>query len=305
MTTLENGERLGVPSPFLRLPTCAAIGAMIGVGLYGFVRAESRAGQAVWPSSPTTLEGMDPLATEATITFPGLGSLGGEMQSAHIREATGAPVSAYWHYSTDGFTIPGLVTQLRDKAPNLKRFDLHGHSMGGPVGLETARQAGLRLGSVVLQCSPFGPEDARNPRAAKLAARLKWDGGPRTKFAVATIQHKLRGESLPSAIQKAKIDAEGGCSPRLWTRQVRILQGMNLMSQTDAYAGQVDAKTNATYIRPLQADLDLTVNVEQAADRYATFFERLGVPFQVLEVDNMGHADTSLGCAALASCIRR
>lgn len=272
-------------------------GQFLGVGLAAvssLVLLDGHASRQTWPSTKTRLVGVpSPDVEELTIAFPGLGSTGGPEQAQHIRRVVSGP-SAYFEYSSDRISVQGLAKIMRQEAPNLKRVNLSGHSMGGPLGLETARQARgseTRLGRVVLLSSPFGIHDGKSGRASNVLKAVKWSPGPGHKFVFQAIRSKLEGQSLRASIEQARRDAKTGCSPRVWLSMLSILQGVEFQRHKAEYADMVDDDTEFCYCMPEDPDRDLAVFTEPACEQYGEFCADIGARFRVFHVPDVGHAE--------------
>jgi pimeloyl-ACP methyl ester carboxylesterase len=254
------------------------------------VVVDGRAGYKRWPSAPAELMGMDPETTRTVLTFSGLGSLGGAEQSEYIRRIVPGQ-GAHWNYSTDRFSVNELAGILKDKAPRLRSATLNGHSLGGPVGMETLRLAGIKFDGILLHCSPFDIKDARNGRVSALMGYCRWPVGPGSKSVFSFTRGILEGRSLRESYAQARFDANNGCSPRVWPHQVVTARSINLAKHAADYQGLVGLDTKVTYFMPEDPDRDTTVNTVQASERFGEFFAGLGVPYEVCRVPDAGHAD--------------
>lgn len=273
-------------------------GQALGVGLAAvssLVYLDGQAGRRRWPSAKTRLIGVpSPEVEELTLSFPGIGSLGGAEQSQHMRRLIPSAPSAHFEYSTDRISIRGLATDVRAEAPIVKRVHIGGHSMGGPLGLETlrhARDTETRLGRVVLFCSPFGLSDGQAGKASKILKAVKWDPGPGHKFAFQAARGLLEGKSPRAAFEQARTDATTGCSPRVWLSMRDILEGIKLAKHVGEYQEMVDEQTELWYCMPEDPERDTSVLTVQASEQYGEFAERLGVPYMVWQIPDIGHAE--------------
>lgn len=272
-------------------------GQALGVGLAAvssLIYLDGQAGKRRWPSAKTRLVGVPaPDVEELSLSFPGIGSLGGAEQSSHMRRLIPGVPSAHFEYSTDRISIRGLAADVRAEAPGVKRVHIGGHSMGGPLGLETvrhARDSETKLGRVVLFCSPYGLDDGKSGKASKLLKAVKWDPGPGHKFAFQAARGLLEGMPPKAAIAQAKEDATTGCSPRVWLSMRDILEGIQLDKHLGEYQDMVDEDTEIWYCMPEDPANDTSVLTEVASERYAGFAERLGVPYMVWQIPDIGHA---------------
>jgi hypothetical protein len=278
-----------------RLPIAIGIAAVSAVALDGWL------GRRQWPSTATRLVGSSE-ATEAMLTFSGLGSLDGASQARNIKQVFHLP-GAHWEYSSDTFSIGALSQQLSRSMPHLRHVGVNGHSMGGPTGLETVRRAlpDATFGPIVLHCSPFAFTDGRNHRLARAVSDVvRIPTGPATKIAFSLIRSAAEGVLPWDAWAEAVTNARSGCSPRVWLEQLRELQTVDLSSHRDGYARMVGEETKVWYCRPADPDMDRTVDTTQASERYGEFFEGLGVPYTIVNVPEAGHADVARACTQLA-----
>jgi hypothetical protein len=317
MTTLNSSERLNEPGRFLHLPTTIVGAGAAAVG--ALVYAERRAGYERWPSAPAEIVGIPEDAIEATVTFPGLGSIEGEKYAKCMRNLHEKP-SGYVRHSTDGVSLSGIARRLLTRAPRLKRMHVGGHSMGGPHSLQVACAAyemgaeleldtELELGRITLFGSPYDWGDVRNQTTAKIVLGLDaigWQGGPGTKQVVSTVKRALDGEGWRTARAKAKEDASGGCSPRTYPVMLRqFKRGPAPHEYLDELRAVVGEATEVDYIMPEDPEEDRTVWTPSASDKYGALFGELGVPFRIRKVPGVGHADVNLGCAALLADMSR
>jgi hypothetical protein len=255
----------------------------------------------MWPSAPLMLEAANPHAERSMITFSGLGSIAGRQQSGDMAPLFPHLPPAHWEYSTDGFSIDALAQKLRSSMPRLQQAGLNGHSMGGPSGLETIRRAGVpELGPVVLHGSPFDIKDARSGRAAKIVNYARVPIGPGAKTLFSFVRAKLEGQPTGQALAQARTDAVTGCSPRLWVAQMRALQQFDLTRSRRQYADMTGSQTEVWYCMPEDPEQDLTIDTVQASQRYGEFFTDMEVPFHIVRVPEVGHADVTRNCAQLA-----
>lgn len=278
---------------------------MLGGGLASIASAlvaDVHASKRLWPSSAADLKGLDMATSEAMITFSGLGSLDGVNQARHIARVF--PGShAYWQYSTDHISVEELAEILLERAPSLQTAGVNGHSMGGPLGLEVIRLSAaasdMKLGTVVLHCSPFDMDDARQASAAKWSALAKVPPGPGAKYLIAFAKGCIEGESVRDSIKHAKHHAVSGVSPRLWLSQMRLLQQIDLTRHMRDYQALVGPDTKVLYCMPDDPARDTTVDTERASQHYKLFFEALGVPFTIVRVPKACHADVALASVHL------
>jgi pimeloyl-ACP methyl ester carboxylesterase len=273
-------------------------GQALGVGLAAvssLIYLDGQVGKRRWPSKTTRLVGVPSADVEELIlSFPGLGSLGGEEQGRHMRRLIPATPSAHFEYSTDRISIRGLAADVRGEAPRVKRVHIGGHSMGGPLGLETvrhARDAETKLGRVVLFCSPYGLDDGKSGKASKALKAIKWTPGPGHKFAFQAARSLLEGKSPKAAFEQAREDATTGCSPRVWLSMRDILEGIKLSKHVGEYQDMVDEESEIWYCMPENPDNDPTVFTEAACEQYREFAEQLGVPYQTWQIPGIGHAE--------------
>lgn len=236
---------------------------------------------------------------ELALAFPGIGSLGGAEQGHHLRRIIPGVESAHFAYSTDRISIRGLAADVRREAPQLQRIHIGGHSMGGPLGLETARHARspeTKLGRVVLFCSPFGLNDGKSGKASRVLKAIKWDPGPGHKFAFQAARGLLEGMSPRAAFEQARFDATEGCSPRVWLSMRDILEGIKLAKHQAEYQEMVDDETEIWYCMPEDPANDTSVFTEAASEQYGEFAEALGVPYRIIRVPDVGHAEVGPTC---------
>ena len=122
-------------------------GEALGVGVLiasALIHVDGRAGKRRWPSTKSTLVGVPSSnVAEVSVSYPGIGSLGGHEQAAHLGRLITAP-NAHFVYSTDSISVRGLAHTVRDEVPNVQRMHIGGHSMGGPLGLEATRKAEIK-----------------------------------------------------------------------------------------------------------------------------------------------------------------
>jgi pimeloyl-ACP methyl ester carboxylesterase len=323
MTTLESGERLGLPSPFLRFGLGVGIGALVTGAYQAAAQAEYRAGLERWPVTPTEVHGLPSDAREAVVTFPGLGSVDGETYAGHVQDLFACP-SAYVHYSSEGVDYEEVASQLIASAPNLKRLHVNGHSMGGRHGLEVARIAHdmtkgqIELGKVVLYCSPYDWRDVRNKVTGCIvlaAHRIGWQGGPRSKTIVSTVKRGLDAEGMAAKFRRdnwvgarnaARKDAEGGISPRNYPQTLHgFKRSRPPHLQMSSYAPLMGPETSAIMLRPERPADDRTVITDASSAKWNQFFTKNGVQYHDVLVPGMNHANVAMGCAALAGYIEK
>jgi pimeloyl-ACP methyl ester carboxylesterase len=276
-----------------------AVGAAVATSL---VALDGWLGRRRWPSTQMEFVGQPGNHNKAMVTFSGLGSTGGAEQADAIAKVFPFP-GFHWVYSNDTFNTPSMAAALKRQLPGLERMGVNGHSMGGPVGLEVARLGaprGATLGPIALHCSPFDYKDGRNYKAARALTAVRFPTGPVSKIAFTLLRGALEGTSPVKVWPDAVANATTGCSPRLWMQQIRTLQGVDLASHTEEYKRLVGEDTRVWYCRPANPEMDRTVDTVQASERFGEFFGRLGVPFEVVDVPDVGHADVTRGCAQLA-----
>ena len=274
-------------------------GRALGVGLAAvssLIYLDGRAGRRQWPPTKTRLVGVpSPDVEELAISYPGIGSLGGPDQARQTERIIPAP-SAHFEYSTDRITTRGLVDDIRQEAPAVRRIHVSGHSMGGPLGLETSRRAKggeAKFGRIVLFCSPFGLHDGKSGAASKVLKAVKWSPGPGHKFVFQAARSILEGKPVRESLQQARADAKTGCSPRVWLSMRDILESIKLQKYRAEYADMVDEQTEAWFCMPEDPDRDPSVFTVQASEQYGEFFEELGVPYTIWRIPDVGHANVS------------
>lgn len=272
-------------------------GIALGAGTViasALIHFDGRAGKRRWPSAKTTLVGVpSPDVAELSVSYPGIGSLDGRAQAAHLGRLITAP-NAHFEYSTDHVSVRGLAHTVEDAAPRVQRMHIGGHSMGGPLGLEATRKAniaGKKLGRVVLFGSPFDIRDGKSGRASQILRAVKWTPGPGHKFVFQAARGMLEGQSFRTAVDQARQEVESGCSPRVWLSMLGILQGVQLQRHISEYQEMVDDETEFLYCMPDDPDRDQAVLVEPASERYGEFCETIGARFRVFRVPNIGHAE--------------
>lgn len=259
----------------------------------------------VWPSTPGQLVGVPRAAEEVTVSFPGIGSQGGAEQALHAENILPSP-NAYFVQSSDGTTIEEMADILVEKAPHLQRLNINGHSMGGPSGLEVARLASrrgldhLKLGEIVLHCSPFDLADGQHGSISRALGAVNWSTGPINKFGFQFIRELLDGKTPGAAFQQARNDATSGCASEQWMTQRTDLQGIHLRDHMDEYAAIVDERTRVKYCMPEVPSMDRSVKTVRAIGKYRPFFGNLGVPLEVYKIPNMRHAEVGLAFGHLA-----
>lgn len=275
--------------------------------------ADSLVGRQVWPSAPTRLIGMRNETEEAAITFGGLGSTNTAWQSGFSKLVQRGE-TVYWDYSTDRVSMDEMAVLFNGAAPSLKRVHINGHSMGGPLGLEVVRRASLpelKLGHVILHCSPYKASDARLNTLAQGLKVFRYPAGPVYKGVVSFARCMLEDNlSVRKGIAKARFDATNGCSPRQWSSMELLRQGLNLGKHLKGYVPLIDQETRFSYCMPENPVNDKTVNVEKACVNWeADFIEPLRelsghpIPFDVYRVPGAGHADVQKDCRYMAAQI--
>lgn len=272
-------------------------GGALGVGVVvasALIHVDGRAGKRRWPSTKSTLIGVpSPDVAELSVSYPGIGSLDGRAQAAHLGRLITTP-NAHFEYSTDHVSVRGLAHTVEDTAPRVQRMHIGGHSMGGPLGLEATRKAnidGKKLGRVVLFASPFGIQDGKSGRASQILKAVKWTPGPGHKFVFQAARGMLEGQSFRTAVEQAREEVKTGCSPRVWLSMLGILQGVQLQKHASEYQEMVDDETEFLYCMPDDPDRDQAVFVEAASERYGEFCDTIGARFRVFRVPDIGHAE--------------
>lgn len=272
-------------------------GEALGVGLAAvssLVFLDGQAGKRRWPSTKSMLVGVPSLdVEELSVSYPGIGSLGGPEQAMHLGRLITAP-NAHFVYSTDRISVRGLAHTVQDAVPNVRRMHIGGHSMGGPLGLEATRKAGLngaKLGRVVLFGSPFGIKDGKSGRASSILKAVKWSPGPGHKFAFQAARGMLEGQSLRAAIDEARRESKTGCSPRVWLSMLGILQGVQLKKHASEYREMVDEQTEFLYCMPEDPDRDHAVYTVASSEQYGEFCAAIGASYRIFRVPDIGHAE--------------
>lgn len=279
------------------LTTAGGLAALTGA----LVVANRYATKRLWPATSNELMGYTPGTEEVIMTFPGLGASFGDLKADDVRAVIADVESVYWQYSTQGTSVLALAHILGSAAgKDLGRVHVNGDSMGGPLGLEVIRKSEIsaKLGHVILHCSPFGIEDAVASRGWRVARYLSWANGPFAKGAGSMIKGLVEGKGLVASAKQARNDSVRGSSPALWLSMVRVLEDIRL--DPLAYRGLVDDATRFTYCMPDDAARDSVVNTMQASQRYADFCGQLDVPFELVKIPSVGHADVKNNCVYLA-----
>lgn len=286
--------------------------AAVGLGLTASVATftDGLLGKKIWPSAPTRLVGLGPNTEEAALTFGGLGSTNTAKQSEFARQVLpGEPV--YWDYSTDRVSMKEMSELFRGAAQSLRRVHINGHSMGGPLGLEVVRRSGvpeLKLGHVILHCSPYKASDARLNTLGQGLKVLRFPAGPANKHVVSFIRYAMEGNcSLQESYARAKKEAVTGCSPRQWRSMELLRQGLNLGKHLEEFAPLIDTETRFSYCMPANSAADTTVRVEKACTNWQNDFvaplrnmSGFDIPFDVYHVPGTGHAEVQKDCEYMA-----
>lgn len=281
------------------------LGIVVGGGSLAITSAVAVDGwlsKRLWVQTANQFLGIDPNAQEQSLSMGGLGvTCGKELADDAQRFLPGAAM--YATYSNNGFSLNQLGKkfhqQMNESALHLdggKVLHFNLHSLAGPVGLETYRTAEtkhLGLGKIFLNCSPFANNDAYLGRYTNLLGVVQWPVGPGSKLLFSFARSMLEHKPVPDAWQQAKYDAVNGCSPYLFLSQLAALRSIDLMANHESYKPLIGPETKAYYCRPQDPLKDMVVNTAQASERYANFFDTLGVPFEDVLVPNVGHAESS------------
>jgi hypothetical protein len=272
-------------------------GEALGVGVVvasALIHFDGKAGKRRWPSSKSQLVGVpSPDVEELSISYPGIGSMDGRNQAAQLGRLITAP-NAHFEYSTDHVSVRGLAHTMQNVAPGARRVHIGGHSMGGPLGLESTRKAdleGKKLGHVVLFGSPFGIKDGKSGRASQVLRAVKWAPGPGHKFVFQAARGMLEGRSVRTSIDEARREVKEGCSPRVWLSMLGILQGVQLQKHVGEYQEMVDEETEFSYCMPEDPDRDQAVYTVAASEQYGEFCEAIGARYRIYQVPDIGHAE--------------
>lgn len=272
-------------------------GEVLGAGVLvasALISFDGFAGKRRWPSKKSLLVGVPhPDVEELSISYPGIGSLDGQRQAAHLGRLITAP-NAHFEYSTDKVSVHGLAQTVQGAAPRVRRMHVGGHSMGGPLGLEATRKADIpdkKLGQVVLFGSPFGIKDGKSGRASQILRAVKWAPGPGHKLVFQTARGMLEGRSFRTSVDEARREVKEGCSPRVWLSMLGILQGVQLQRHKGEYADMVDEETEFTYCMPEDPDRDTAVYTVSASEQYGEFAAAIGARFRIVRVPDIGHAE--------------
>jgi hypothetical protein len=284
--------------------TWRAVGVGTGVvamSFSGFVLLDARAGRKRWPAPTRQLVGVPPNARKITLAFPGLGSDGGPDQARHIQSVIPGP-SAYWVYPEKP-SPHELAEELCEQAPDLEEVSIAGHSMGGLLGLETARYAKrmglskLKLGRVVLIDTPKVPAHGRGGNASRALSVVKWPTGPAHKYLFQLGRGLIEGKPPIQAHQGAIKDATSGCSTKQWLNMREIYGATKLDNYIDEYTEMVGPHTGIVYCR---SQLDTTVHNIPASQEFGKFSADIGAPYQILDIAGAMHGDVAMACARLA-----
>jgi hypothetical protein len=273
----------------------------VAIGFSGFVLLDARAGRKRWPAPTQQLVGVPPNVRKVTLAFPGLGSDGGRDQARHIQSVIPGP-SAYCVYPEKP-SPRELAKELCEQAPDLEEVNIAGHSMGGLLGLETARYArrsrlsDLKLGCVVLFDTPEVLAHGRGGKASRALSVVKWPTGPAHKYLFQLGRGLIEGEPLIQAHQAAKKDASSGCSSKQWLNMWSILESTKIARHTDEYTEMVGPNTSVVYCR---SQLDTTVRNIPASEKFGEFCADIGAPYQILDIAGAMHGDVAMACARLA-----
>ena len=122
---------------------------------------------------------------------------------------------------------------------------------------------------------------------------VRWPVGPGSKLLFSLTRSMLEHKSFSDAWRQAKFDAVNGCSPHLFLSQLSTLRRINLTANQEEYRPLIGPKTKAFYCRPENPLQDTVVNTLQASERFAHFFDSLGVPYEEVLVPNVGHAESA------------
>lgn len=302
---------VSVEQPPLRGALLLKAAAALGLAASAVTVVDDFLGRQIWPSAPTQLIGMRNETQEAALTFGGLGTTNTAWQSKFGKLVLQGD-TVYWDYSTDHVSMKEMAELFNGAAPSLRRVHINGHSMGGPLGLEVVRRARLpelKLGHVILHCSPYKASDARLNTLAQGLKVLRFPAGPVNKgivsFARCVLESKL---SVRESVAKARFDAASGCSPRQWRSMELLRQGLKLDKHLEEYVPLVDEETHFSYCMPENPADDKTVNVEKAYTHWQTDFiaplrELSGhaIPFDLYRVPGAGHADVQKNCKYMAA----
>lgn len=300
----HNPEEIGFLNETLDWPR--RVGALVagsGLAIASAVAVDGWLCKRLWPHSETEFRGIDPDAQEQSLSMGGLG-ITCSKGLAEDAEKFLSGAHGYSIYSNNGFSLSQLGERLHQQLGGIRLLHSNLHSMAGPVGLETFRRAKtkhLKLGEIVLNCSPFTNSDAYLGSYTSVVEAVRWPVGPGSKLLFSFVRSMLERKSILNAWQQAKYDAINGCSPYLFLSQLAALRRIDLMANLDDYRPLIGPETKAKYCRPQDPLRDPVVNTVQAAERYAYFFNKLGVPFEDILVPNVGHAEGSPTADFLAS----
>lgn len=284
-------------------------GAILGGGglaIAGAVAVDGWLSRQHWTPTENRFTGLDPAAKEQSLSMGGLGVTCGESLAEDAKKFLPGP-AGYATYSNGGFSLDHIAEIFGRKVAGINLLHLYLHSMSGSVGLELARRSkvkNMKLGQVVLNCSPFANNDAYLGRYTSLLEAVRWPVGPGSKLLFSFTRSMLEHRPVHTAWEQAKYDAVNGCSPHLFLSQLSILRRINLLANQEEYKPLIGHETKVLYCRPKNPQNDTVVNTLQASERFARFFAKLGVPYEDVPIPNVGHAESGPTADFLASRTR-
>ncbi|MDB5175539.1 MAG: hypothetical protein JWM81_397 [Candidatus Saccharibacteria bacterium] len=274
-------------------------------------------GEVVWSDTDTALTTINretiPYSTdEGWVVIPGFGSRHGAGMAALLSQTLNRkqPIG-YFNYATSGLKMDDIVREMSIFAEPFDTVSLYGHSMGGPTGLEAARQVGKPLNRVILNCSPFSMFDARGGEmkylAAQLAKKTHYEGDFASTY-LGTVKTDIDRHGWRSTFGSVWGGIEKtahGPSPKLVTSQGKMLAGFDLRSHQESYERIITPQTVVRFAAPENFGRDKTVNDYSSYINYYDFFGRFGVEVELIRYKNGSHADTRHALEALKPYLRQ